>query len=432
MVFKGVHTVKIGEQIRYFRTAQQLLQSDLAKGICSTSYLSKIENNQTLPSDEIILLLTKRLNVELHISNCSFDELYRKLYEWYEIMFNRHEEKAHKMYQELKNSLIKDPDLKLLFQLYECLYFLNKKKIMAASKLIEEIDKFVELLSDKNTYYYLKFKGIYLYLTNQPHEAMSLLKQAMIQLNTIETQRWEKGYLYYLLGLVASKLWLNMVCTDYINQALLIFERIYCLRRCADCKILLAITFQRMGEYEKAEEEYHLAMILAESIHSNRLKGTILHNKGQLASLRGNSMQAINFYEESLAYKDALEKASTIYTLIEEYYRMQNYNRGISLVKSGMELVKDNEIYKTFAIHYQTYYYLLTKGIEDNDTMEYLTNTTVPYFLETQNWFHLMEYSEMLARAFEQAQKYKSSSYYYSLANIGLKNLNQMKGGVGC
>ncbi|WP_084818774.1 helix-turn-helix domain-containing protein [Tepidibacillus sp. HK-1] len=38
--------MKIGDKIRYYRIKKGLTQSQLAEGICSKSYLSKIINNK--------------------------------------------------------------------------------------------------------------------------------------------------------------------------------------------------------------------------------------------------------------------------------------------------------------------------------------------------------------------------------------------------
>lgn len=60
----------IGHIIKSERLNQSMKQTTLAKGICSTSYLSKIENNLTVPSEEVITFLLKKLNIEINqVSN---------------------------------------------------------------------------------------------------------------------------------------------------------------------------------------------------------------------------------------------------------------------------------------------------------------------------------------------------------------------------
>ncbi|GAF81299.1 unnamed protein product, partial [marine sediment metagenome] len=56
--------LKIGERIRQIRIHQGLTQTELIKGICSNTYISKIESGQTKPSDSFILKVAKVLDVE--------------------------------------------------------------------------------------------------------------------------------------------------------------------------------------------------------------------------------------------------------------------------------------------------------------------------------------------------------------------------------
>lgn len=54
-----------GNLIRVERLRKNMKQSVLARGICSISYLSKIENNQTSASEEVLELLFERLEIEV-------------------------------------------------------------------------------------------------------------------------------------------------------------------------------------------------------------------------------------------------------------------------------------------------------------------------------------------------------------------------------
>src|SRR5687768_8632342 len=56
--------MEYGPLIKYFRTQMGLTQKDLAKGICSVSHLSKIENNSKDANIETISLLLDKLNID--------------------------------------------------------------------------------------------------------------------------------------------------------------------------------------------------------------------------------------------------------------------------------------------------------------------------------------------------------------------------------
>ena len=74
----------IGYIIKQERLNQNIKQTVLAKGICSTSYLSKIENNSTVPSEEVTTFLLKRLNLEVgKLSNEEENKFIEAFYELY-------------------------------------------------------------------------------------------------------------------------------------------------------------------------------------------------------------------------------------------------------------------------------------------------------------------------------------------------------------
>ena len=51
----------VGERIRQLRIHKQLTQKELTEGICSITYLSRIENGQINPSAEFLRKVSKRL-----------------------------------------------------------------------------------------------------------------------------------------------------------------------------------------------------------------------------------------------------------------------------------------------------------------------------------------------------------------------------------
>ena len=57
-----------GHVIKFERIRQNIKQVKLADGICTPSYLSKIESNSIVPSEEILWRLLERLSIKLSSS----------------------------------------------------------------------------------------------------------------------------------------------------------------------------------------------------------------------------------------------------------------------------------------------------------------------------------------------------------------------------
>ncbi|WP_368986332.1 helix-turn-helix domain-containing protein [Caldifermentibacillus hisashii] len=54
----------IGTIIKLKRIENKISQENLCRGICTPSYLSRIENNRLIPNTEIYKLLCERLGLE--------------------------------------------------------------------------------------------------------------------------------------------------------------------------------------------------------------------------------------------------------------------------------------------------------------------------------------------------------------------------------
>ncbi|MEC0282809.1 helix-turn-helix domain-containing protein [Terribacillus saccharophilus] len=83
--------MEIGPLIKLHRIKQSMTQEDLAAGIVSESYLSKIENQKTDASPEVIALLCERLGIQLNAEN--EDMIKEKAEEWLRFFMMRIVEK---------------------------------------------------------------------------------------------------------------------------------------------------------------------------------------------------------------------------------------------------------------------------------------------------------------------------------------------------
>ncbi|MFY3792430.1 helix-turn-helix domain-containing protein [Ureibacillus sp. MALMAid1270] len=75
--------MKIGDVIRFKRIEQGISQEDLAAGICTNSYLSRIENNHVTPDEEIYRLLLGKLGADYDQVIYDSVEIENDLDDWY-------------------------------------------------------------------------------------------------------------------------------------------------------------------------------------------------------------------------------------------------------------------------------------------------------------------------------------------------------------
>ena len=70
MIDKYVNSKKIiGSIIKLNRINKNISQKQLSKGICVPSYLSRIENGELLPSEDVISVIFDRLGLKFYDSD---------------------------------------------------------------------------------------------------------------------------------------------------------------------------------------------------------------------------------------------------------------------------------------------------------------------------------------------------------------------------
>ncbi|MFX3673813.1 MAG: helix-turn-helix domain-containing protein [Paenisporosarcina sp.] len=72
-----------GHVIKFERIRQNIKQVHLAKDICTPAYLSKIENNYVVPSNELLGKLFKRLEIPSSTSSISEEDYFKHVQEIY-------------------------------------------------------------------------------------------------------------------------------------------------------------------------------------------------------------------------------------------------------------------------------------------------------------------------------------------------------------
>lgn len=97
-----------GNLIKVERMRKNMKQSVLARGICSISYLSKIENNQTTPSDEVLELIFERLELDVPLYydfSEKIDQTKKEIRDTLkEALLSRQEEKYFKRIEKFKTN----------------------------------------------------------------------------------------------------------------------------------------------------------------------------------------------------------------------------------------------------------------------------------------------------------------------------------------
>ncbi|WP_099157691.1 helix-turn-helix domain-containing protein [Virgibacillus ndiopensis] len=418
--------MEIGPYIKLHRIKQEMTQAELAEGIVSFAYLSKIENQKTEASPDVISLLCTRLGIQL--DNEKDITIKEKCQEWFGQLFEvNSKEEIKKNYKELEELLENNHSESLvMFEIHKIRYFLVLGEKEEALKQINNLAEISSTFDSLHQFYWYKFKGNYSSIDGEFNQAMKMYKLAEDKLNQLDLAEEEIADLHYTIAVTHSKLRNTLEAIEYADKSIDIYRKQYNFMRCAQCHIILGISYRRIKMYEKAIKNHNLAKHLGKL---NKNKQTIQlanQNLGYLHSARGDAKEAIHYYVEVVNDPeiDLNAKLTAVTSLIKEYYSIYNFNKTKEMIEKGFELLDDYNTSESYKIHYyviNTYNYAIK---EEKDKFESLViDEFIPYLKKHKDYANIVVYANMLGNHFEKISRYKDSVKYYKLANLTYEEL---------
>ncbi|WJE15544.1 helix-turn-helix transcriptional regulator [Halobacillus sp. ACCC02827] len=425
--------MEYGKVLRFHRVKQGLTQNQLADGIISPAYLSKIENNQTVPASEVLEMLYERLGLEFHDASYSHPSK-EKLKKWYEaIMFKRKEE-ARRLKEELlsQQDMRNNHHLYIYYKLYSIRHFLLENEVEEAYEAWSEIKQHLDTFDDEMKYYYHLSNGLLQYYRSDFEESFQQLMKAEVLSRSMNMESWEVSDLFYHLALSSSQAHHVSASIFYTEQALRIYKDHYDLGKSADCHLILGISFSRLQNHEKARENYESALKIASQTKDHQQLKLVYINMAVLDSNLDNHTLSIEHYKKSLEYTEASSSTYDIYEymniihgLILEHYLIGNKEGCLYWVNEGKKRLVDFPS-KEHTYHFDVFQKILTNA---PDTLEFLEDEVLPYFKEMKDPEYVIRYAKFLADLFEKQRMYKRSSEYLRLA-MQLLNKHSHLGGM--
>ncbi|MDR7074911.1 helix-turn-helix domain-containing protein [Fictibacillus barbaricus] len=419
----------VGQRIRYYRKTKGLTQEELAQGICSVSYLSKIEKGDAKSSEEVINLLCDRLGISPE--EMDDNQVLGMLNEWYLQMVNRNFDKAETFLYETvqpKMKNVMEPDLILRYELFlsrfHMVHHIHPDLEGSFNRLKKAESFFAEMTPDLK-FYYLNFLSLYYNIKREYKKALDLLIDAEVLYNTKTTgiTQSEGAVLFYHLALTYNYLCRVTSVNQYAFKAINIFDKEYNYSRSADCQILLGTSNRRVGNYDQANYHLKQALKYSTAFNDHFTNGVIYHNLGYVASCQSLHREALEYFHKSIEAKQKVpnnESISTIMLIAREYFLANDKNNAKIWLNKGLNIIGKN------APDDQYYHFMILEQRIDGNIEkleEILSKAAIPYFEKVNIWEYVAEFSEMLADIYFDQSLYKKSSQYYRRANNALKNI---------
>jgi len=404
-----------GQKIQFYRKQNSLTQGQLSKGICSITYLSKLENGNLEPNEEILDLLCKRLGISFDLINTDVNESsVEDLKRWYRVINSRDIGSASKCFLDIKEkySNNKDPFIKSTYLLFLFRYYLLLRDLKEADKVLIELKKYESYYSNEYSYYYSVFIGLFYYLSGQYQLAIDYYIEA-------GSHNPEDPDYYFQTALTYSRLQKVSLSLIQAKKALERYSQQMNYTKCQDCNLLIGINNNILGDYKYAQDIFETMLEQHALIAGNKsLKAKIYHNLGYSYGKQGFTEKAIDFYKKSLQLKQHdKEKLTTLYQLAIELYNL-NPN-SITLI---LETINEgSKISKELNDKYYLYQFKLIKyQVEKNDNSEdfknFLENSALPYFESHGDLDKYYECCELIGNYYKNKFQYKLATHYFELA----------------
>ncbi|QUE86290.1 tetratricopeptide repeat protein [Exiguobacterium alkaliphilum] len=404
-----------GNLIKVERMRKNMKQTVLARGICSVSYLSKIENNQTSPSEEVLELIFERLELQVPLY-FDFSNQVDKVKEdirniLKEAILNRNDNAKRK--DILK--FIEHPAVKQSKTLYVTLMLtLARFGIMPGgdAKYITEVSWIEDQLSRDDDLRYTLIKALQMFQKNEKQLAFDLVEKLNELLPGSGLPDWEIADMRYIMGGLYYKFTDNIQALENVKFALTYFQENFCLERIVECHLIIGLSYKRRKRYSDALSHYQKAIKVISATDLKNYYGMLYNNMGEIYSLLGDQDKALQYFIESFEYKiDIRSKLYSVLSLIEVNSNQENEEGVLHWLSVGYELMENENEVEEFNRHFDIYQnHFKEKNIPN--LIESLKKA-VNYFETHDEYMYTKKYALWLAKELRENGKYKLATEYY-------------------
>ncbi|MDQ0975033.1 transcriptional regulator with XRE-family HTH domain [Neobacillus niacini] len=412
--------MSIGKVIYYHRRKQNKTQEQLCQGICSVTHLSKIENNVKEANPKTLQLLCDRLQISLEDENKKSELVKHKLDMFYDAIERLHQDKATILYKELQEykEYVHCTDMIYLYELYMLRYYLLLHDFSVFEESSRGIHKYISKFSPFEAYIWDLLQGIYYGKKEQFPQALLFLSRAE---NKAEEYQAKITEYYYFRSALHGHLSHYSLSIHYAYKALHVFQQTNNLLRMVHVKMILAVNFIHIGEFEKGKEMLVHILSDAEMLQDTETKALSLHNLGFLYYRQGNLEESLNYYSQALQHKEKNSASYyiTISYLAEALISFSQNEKAAKLLSEVLDSFQDQKSPRYIELKIL---YLEAAGTKKS-LIHYLIKHGLPIIEQHINIDRGIKYLQVIAAYYEEKQDYASANHYLHISNQHLKNL---------
>jgi len=379
----------IGDKIRRTRLELNMTQETLAKGICSNTYISKIENNKIAVNKEHLFLLMEKMGIptdKIGFPEKMVDSLEKAI----EYFYFKDLDAYEKLFQDLEQY-----EFGILIYVVRLGYYVLTEDYDNAKTIYDDMYRYLNSLEDYGFATFLIFGGFYNCGINDFQTARMILESVKDKLRNDEILFSLYSYLEFL---VYGNLHLFNQSRDGLEMSKSVIFNYGNCRRVTESMVYTNI----FRLYEKQKKE------------------RIIFHKEQLTHL---SLSMSNYYLIMLAFSsrdpnkylqylnpDGRYYLTGLFFLARHHY----INNEMEQYAALQDIINDKHYSLKSKIDYGNLL-KLSENQEDIYYRDYLINRILPYLIENQNIFFHDMVTRKLQRIFSVSKRYKEAQKYGDL-----------------
>lgn len=381
----------IGGYIKKKRKELNVTQDMVSNGICSVSYLSKIENNQIIPKEFYIKEIMEKLEVEKEFFEKDLnDSLY--LSTILNGMFYLDDEIIENSFNE-----IKDVKHNLTINICKLAYYVYFGKT-DNDQYVMMLENLVNNMNDFELKIYLLLASLY-YISL---EKFKISLEILILGNKIDITNDPLSAMYSEYTYLVKQRLLKKNCSsdDYEN-AQGIYNRFHNVKR----SIILALWKAYYISIENPDGTLGLLEMI-KTTHLDEFSKDFYH------LIKAQALYKTNCFNESILSLNNINEESTF------FYQKTIVLYEICLTEKDLEMCDSiNNILKSykpdkFQLKYKVYYHYLLEQNKES-VKEYLRDIAIPYSIKINDYYGLEKYTNEIMDICITNSRYKEAVQHY-------------------
>ena len=387
----------------------------MAVGICTTSYLSRIENGLVEPNETVYRMLFERLHLDFtaYIEEGKsqvqlFEQIYEKLLSNEKI--NKEEiEELHLLYEQRTT-----PSIQVQVDLVYCRYLLSEDCVDEAAGILTSLNDLLSPSASREWQIFVAVKTYFELMIGSYDAILNREFQTNSKFYLSKSSSFEQANYVYHLAFSSHRAYQFSLAKLYIQEAIQLFK--YQYKPLFQLKLysMHGVILNGLGQVEAALKEYHAAIDLLQhvpAIATDNQWSSIYNNLAFAYESDKQYTQAIKYYEKALTFQQ------DIHTRIN-YTRTLLFGGVKELFSEKLQALSNNDFIE--GSHHQMQFFLM-QAFEQIDELEGLEEfykiekKVFKYFIEEQHIELILSYGPLVTKIYEDSKQYKRATELYRL-----------------